>query len=236
MTAVGSRDGRDIVLTLDGLRNSGLDRDDLGRYVLKPKITSYYRSLIASGSCQPAAGGFGMRRYILAAAAIAAFSHPGHRPGNRHQGRHRARDFGRRDDLCHREGLLQGSRRQARYGLHQFVRRRDGDGGAGPVPHCRRRRVGGLLQRGREGSAAQTDCRPHLVAVLSQHHAPAGTQGHGQVTSRTSRASRSPATVRVRSRPTKSARCWRRPGFAQGCRDQNHPLHPDGHRAQKWRS
>jgi UbiD family decarboxylase len=35
MTAVGSRDGRDIVITLDGLRDSGLDRDEQGRYVLK---------------------------------------------------------------------------------------------------------------------------------------------------------------------------------------------------------
>ena len=35
MTAVGSRDGREIVLALDALRNAGLDRDDLGRYVLK---------------------------------------------------------------------------------------------------------------------------------------------------------------------------------------------------------
>jgi UbiD family decarboxylase len=37
MTAVGSRDGRDIVLTLDGLRDSGLDRDEQGRYVLTGK-------------------------------------------------------------------------------------------------------------------------------------------------------------------------------------------------------
>jgi len=35
MTAVGSRDGREIVLALDALRHSGLDRDELGRYVLK---------------------------------------------------------------------------------------------------------------------------------------------------------------------------------------------------------
>jgi 2,5-furandicarboxylate decarboxylase 1 len=34
MTAVGSRDGREIVLALVALRHSGLDRDDLGRYVL----------------------------------------------------------------------------------------------------------------------------------------------------------------------------------------------------------
>ncbi|MGZ5830099.1 MAG: UbiD family decarboxylase, partial [Xanthobacteraceae bacterium] len=37
MTAVGSRDGRDIVLTLDAMRDSGLDRDEQGRYVLTGK-------------------------------------------------------------------------------------------------------------------------------------------------------------------------------------------------------
>jgi UbiD family decarboxylase len=34
MTATGSRDGREIVLMLDALRDSGLDRDDNGRYLL----------------------------------------------------------------------------------------------------------------------------------------------------------------------------------------------------------
>jgi len=34
MTAMGSRDGREIVLMLDALRDSGLDRDDNGRYLL----------------------------------------------------------------------------------------------------------------------------------------------------------------------------------------------------------
>jgi UbiD family decarboxylase len=34
MTAVGSRDGREIVLALDAMRASGLDRDEQGRYVL----------------------------------------------------------------------------------------------------------------------------------------------------------------------------------------------------------
>ncbi len=37
MTAVGSRDGREIVLTLDAMRGSGLDRDEQGRYVLSTK-------------------------------------------------------------------------------------------------------------------------------------------------------------------------------------------------------
>ena len=37
MTAMGSRDGREIVLMLDGLRNSGLDRDEDGRYALRDK-------------------------------------------------------------------------------------------------------------------------------------------------------------------------------------------------------
>jgi 3-polyprenyl-4-hydroxybenzoate decarboxylase len=38
MAAVGSRDGREIVRTLDGLRtNATLDRDAEGRYSLKPK-------------------------------------------------------------------------------------------------------------------------------------------------------------------------------------------------------
>ena len=35
MTALGSRDGREIILMLDALRSSGLDRDDDGRYLLK---------------------------------------------------------------------------------------------------------------------------------------------------------------------------------------------------------
>ena len=35
MAAVGSRDGREIVRELDGLRRKGLDRDDKGRYFLK---------------------------------------------------------------------------------------------------------------------------------------------------------------------------------------------------------
>ena len=34
MAAVGSRDGREIVLALDALRGSGLDRDDRGRYFI----------------------------------------------------------------------------------------------------------------------------------------------------------------------------------------------------------
>lgn len=37
MAAVGSRDGREIVLALDALRPKGLDRDDEGRYFIKPK-------------------------------------------------------------------------------------------------------------------------------------------------------------------------------------------------------
>jgi len=35
MTAMGSRDGREVVLMLDALRAKGLDRDDRGRYFLK---------------------------------------------------------------------------------------------------------------------------------------------------------------------------------------------------------
>jgi UbiD family decarboxylase len=35
MTAMGSRDGREVVLMLDALRAKGLDRDDRGRYLLK---------------------------------------------------------------------------------------------------------------------------------------------------------------------------------------------------------
>ena len=38
MTAVGSRDGREIVLVLEPLRASGaLDRDADGRYLIKPR-------------------------------------------------------------------------------------------------------------------------------------------------------------------------------------------------------
>jgi UbiD family decarboxylase len=37
MTALGSRDGREIVLALDALRESGLDRDEQGRYVFARK-------------------------------------------------------------------------------------------------------------------------------------------------------------------------------------------------------
>jgi UbiD family decarboxylase len=36
MAAVGSRDGREIVLALDALRQNGLDRDGDGRYFIKP--------------------------------------------------------------------------------------------------------------------------------------------------------------------------------------------------------
>jgi 3-polyprenyl-4-hydroxybenzoate decarboxylase len=39
MAAVGSRDGREIVLALDGLRQKGLDRDAEGRYLIKSKLT-----------------------------------------------------------------------------------------------------------------------------------------------------------------------------------------------------
>jgi 2,5-furandicarboxylate decarboxylase 1 len=39
MTAVGSRDGREIVLALDAMRNSGLDRDEQGRYLLNAPST-----------------------------------------------------------------------------------------------------------------------------------------------------------------------------------------------------
>ncbi len=34
MTAVGSRDGREIVRALDALRENGLDRDGEGRYLM----------------------------------------------------------------------------------------------------------------------------------------------------------------------------------------------------------
>ena len=34
MTAVGSRDGREIVRTLEALRQRGLDRDGEGRYLM----------------------------------------------------------------------------------------------------------------------------------------------------------------------------------------------------------
>jgi hypothetical protein len=37
MAAVGSRDGREIVLALDALRQKGLDRDGEGRYFIKSK-------------------------------------------------------------------------------------------------------------------------------------------------------------------------------------------------------
>jgi UbiD family decarboxylase len=37
MAAVGSRDGREIVLALDALRQKGLDRDGEGRYFINPK-------------------------------------------------------------------------------------------------------------------------------------------------------------------------------------------------------
>jgi 2,5-furandicarboxylate decarboxylase 1 len=37
MAAVGSRDGREIVLAIDALRQKGLDRDAEGRYFMKPK-------------------------------------------------------------------------------------------------------------------------------------------------------------------------------------------------------
>src|SRR5713226_2801131 len=37
MAAVGSRDGRDIVLALDALRQKGLDRDGEGRYLMRPE-------------------------------------------------------------------------------------------------------------------------------------------------------------------------------------------------------
>jgi hypothetical protein len=38
MSAVGSRDGREIVCILEALRRSmDLDRDDEGRYVMKPR-------------------------------------------------------------------------------------------------------------------------------------------------------------------------------------------------------
>jgi 2,5-furandicarboxylate decarboxylase 1 len=37
MAAVGSRDGREIVLAIDGLREKGLDRDAEGRYLIKTK-------------------------------------------------------------------------------------------------------------------------------------------------------------------------------------------------------
>jgi 3-polyprenyl-4-hydroxybenzoate decarboxylase len=37
MAAVGSRDGREIVLALDALRQKGLDRDGEGRYLIKTK-------------------------------------------------------------------------------------------------------------------------------------------------------------------------------------------------------
>ena len=37
MAAVGSRDGREIVLALDVLRPKGLDRDVEGRYLIKSK-------------------------------------------------------------------------------------------------------------------------------------------------------------------------------------------------------
>jgi hypothetical protein len=36
MAAVGSRDGREIVRILDGLRQNGLDRDGEGRYFMSP--------------------------------------------------------------------------------------------------------------------------------------------------------------------------------------------------------
>ena len=35
MAAVGSRDGREIVLALDALRQNGLERDGEGRYFIK---------------------------------------------------------------------------------------------------------------------------------------------------------------------------------------------------------
>ena len=37
MAAVGSRDGREIVLALDALRQKGLDRDGEGRYFIRSK-------------------------------------------------------------------------------------------------------------------------------------------------------------------------------------------------------
>ena len=38
MSAVGSRDGREIVIELDAVRQSkGVERDDEGRYYLAPK-------------------------------------------------------------------------------------------------------------------------------------------------------------------------------------------------------
>jgi 2,5-furandicarboxylate decarboxylase 1 len=37
MAAVGSRDGREVVLAVDALRQKGLDRDAEGRYFIKPK-------------------------------------------------------------------------------------------------------------------------------------------------------------------------------------------------------
>jgi hypothetical protein len=37
MAALGSRDGREIVLALDALRSKGLDRDGEGRYFLQSK-------------------------------------------------------------------------------------------------------------------------------------------------------------------------------------------------------
>ena len=35
MTALGSRDGREIVRELDGYRGKGLERDDQGKYFIK---------------------------------------------------------------------------------------------------------------------------------------------------------------------------------------------------------
>jgi UbiD family decarboxylase len=50
MTAVGSRDGREIVRELDALRNSpGLDRDQEGRYVLEPGDTPSSPPLAGEG-------------------------------------------------------------------------------------------------------------------------------------------------------------------------------------------
>ena len=37
MAAVGSRDGREVVLAIDALRQEGLDRDSEGRYFINTK-------------------------------------------------------------------------------------------------------------------------------------------------------------------------------------------------------
>ena len=172
MTAVGSRDGREIVLALEPLRASGAS-------IATPK------GAISSNPDRPQ-----FRERNRMAATLQRMSARASRHRRRHvrrpragdhgQGRHRALDLDNHDPVGDREGLLQAVRHQRRARESRHRRQLRSRCSRRTSSAGRRRHLGRLLQCAGEEPAGHDGARPRHEPDRAQPDAAPRPQGPDQ--------------------------------------------------------